>query len=135
MAISTRIKLLSIAFLSVLTLSVSSVALFSTHAYADVGDDLCSGASIDLDGEGSCDEEGDATKVNDAIASVVNIFSVIIGVAAVIYIIYAGFKYVTSGGDSNKIGSAKSTIIYAVVGLIVVALAQVLVRFVITKST
>jgi len=50
-------------------------------------------------------------------------------------IIIGGFKYVTSGGDSTKISSAKSTIFYALIGLVVVALAQVIVRLVLTKAT
>jgi hypothetical protein len=48
-------------------------------------------------------------------------------------IIFAGFKYVTSGGDSSKIGSAKNTLIYAVVGLVVAGLSQIIVRYVVTK--
>jgi hypothetical protein len=50
-------------------------------------------------------------------------------------IIVGGVKYVTSGGSSEKTTSAKDTILFAVVGLIVVALAQVIVRFVLHKAT
>ncbi len=48
-------------------------------------------------------------------------------------IIIGGFKYVTSTGDSASISSAKNTILYALVGLAVVSLAQVLVHFVLNK--
>jgi len=34
-------------------------------------------------------------------------------------IVYGGFKYITSGGDSGKVGGAKNTLIYAIIGLIV----------------
>lgn len=110
---------------------------------------LCKGSELSLS-EGDCNARmcternaaGDCTereersstdKLNDLIASIVNIFSVIVGVIAVIMIIFGGFKYITSGGDSGKISSAKTTIIYAIVGLIIVALAQVIVRFVLNK--
>jgi hypothetical protein len=59
----------------------------------------------------------------------------VVGVIAVIMIIIGGLKYVTSGGDSSAVGSAKNTIIYALVGLVVVALAQALVKFVLAKTT
>ena len=60
---------------------------------------------------------------------------VIVGVVAVIMIIVGGLKYITSGGDSGNISGAKNTILYAVIGLIFVALAQVIVRFVLARST
>jgi hypothetical protein len=49
-------------------------------------------------------------------------------------VIISGFKYVTSGGDPQKVSGAKSTLIYAIVGLIVVALAQILVHFVLQQT-
>jgi hypothetical protein len=50
-------------------------------------------------------------------------------------IIWGGFKYITSGGDSNNVSGAKNTIIYAIIGLVIVALAQLIVHFVISQST
>jgi hypothetical protein len=50
-------------------------------------------------------------------------------------IVVGGFRYVTSAGDSTKVGSAKNTILYALIGLIIVALAQIVVRFVLSKAT
>ena len=46
-------------------------------------------------------------------------------------IIVSAFKYITSGGDSNKVASAKSSLIYAIIGLVIVGLAQFIVNFVI----
>jgi hypothetical protein len=83
--------------------------------------------------EGNCDAGGAGSKVNDIIKLVINIFSLIVGVIAVIMIIVGGLKYITSGGDSGNVSGAKNTIIYAVVGLVVVALAQFIVRFVLEK--
>lgn len=65
--------------------------------------------------------------------SVINILSWIVGVASVIMIVIGGMKYVTSNGDSGGIASAKNTIIYAVVGLVIAIFAQAIVRFVIGK--
>jgi uncharacterized membrane protein len=67
-------------------------------------------------------------------AASINILSVVVGVIAVIMIIVGGFRYITSGGASEKVTSAKNTIMYAVIGLIIVALSQVIVQFVLDQS-
>jgi len=74
-------------------------------------------------------------RVDTIITTVINIFSLVVGVVAVIMIIVGGFKYITSGGDSGNVSGAKNTILFAIVGLVIVALAQVIVRFVLNKAT
>ncbi len=109
-------------------------------ANPDLEGSLCGSANdlqISASGRGNCNTIGGGatTKVNNAIALVVNIFSGLVAVVSVIMIIYGGFRYITSGGDSGKISNAKNTIIYALIGLVVVALAQFIVQFVLTKVT
>lgn len=92
-------------------------------------------------GDGSCATDptncaqgaNASDRVNRIIRLVINIFSLIVGVIAVIMIIIGGLKYITSGGDSGNITGAKNTILYAIIGLVVVALAQIIVRFVLDK--
>lgn len=74
-------------------------------------------------------------RVNKTIRLVINVFSLIVGVISVIMIIIGGLKYITSGGESGNITGAKNTILYAIIGLVVVALAQVIVKFVLSKAT
>ncbi len=52
---------------------------------------------------------------------------------AVIYIIIAGIRLIVSQGDDDQKGKAKKTIMYVVVGLIVIILARVIVGFVTTE--
>jgi len=92
---------------------------------------VCEGVS--LTGSGGCTD--DSSQFTKVIRLVIQIISVIAGIASVIMIIVGGLKYITSGGDSSSIASAKNTIIYAIIGLVVVVLAQVIVRFVITNAT
>lgn len=73
------------------------------------------------------------TDLNSTIKTVVNILSIIVGIIAVIMIIVGGLKFITSTGDSNNVNSARNTILYAVIGLVVVALAQIIVKFVLSK--
>ena len=74
-------------------------------------------------------------KLNTLIKNNINIFSVLVGIVAVIMIIIGGFRYITSGGDSGNVTGAKNTILYAIVGLVIVALAQFIVKFVLNQST
>lgn len=98
--------------------------------------EACKGANLNNDaGAKDCKSDAAAGKVQGTLRNVVNLLSLIVGIVAVILIIINGFKFVTSGGDSNSVSSAKNGIIYAIVGLIIVALAQVIVRFVLSKAS
>lgn len=60
----------------------------------------------------------------------INIILWVVGVAAVIVIVVAGLKYVTSSGNPSAVSSAKTTILYAVIGLVVAITAYAIVNFV-----
>lgn len=81
-------------------------------------------------GLGATGQEDKNIAVDSLITRIVNVLLYIIGAASVIMIIVGGFKYVTSGGDSNGVTSAKNTILYAVIGLVVALLAYAIVNFV-----
>jgi cytochrome bd-type quinol oxidase subunit 2 len=110
-------------------MTIMTPAFVSAQLFDGAVDQACEGATVG----GSCNEAEASQKVNSTIATVINIFSVIVGVAAVIMIIIGGFRYITSSGDSASVNSAKNTILYAIIGLVIVALAQVIVRFVLNQ--
>ena len=60
----------------------------------------------------------------------INIILWVVGVAAVIVIVVAGLKYVTSSGNPSAVSSAKTTILYAVIGLVIAITAYAIVNFV-----
>ena len=106
----------------------------------DIGE--CVGQGVDINGQigqdcssTSNDPNAGNTDITDVIKLVVNIFSIVVGFLAVIMIIWGGLRYITSGGDSGKSTTAKNTIIYALIGLVIVALAQFIVRFVLSKAS
>jgi hypothetical protein len=114
-------------------LGVAVATAVPAYAADNIQGGLCQGVSV-ASGTG-CDSAGSSKLTLGGIAtSAVNIFSWVVGVAAVIMIIVGGFRYITSGGSSDKVGSAKNTLIYAIVGLIIVALAQFIVHFVINTA-
>jgi len=129
---------LIVGLLSAATLvAVPVAAPAMASAAADIQSNLCGATTkLTVDGGGSCaDTSGGTDQVNSIVTTVINIFSIVVGVVSVIMIILGGFRYITSGGDSSKVGGAKNTIIYALIGLVIVALAQFIVQFVLNKVT
>ena len=52
------------------------------------------------------------------------------GALSLMFVVIAGIKFVTSGGDPKKLASASSTLTYAIIGLAVTILAFVILRIV-----
>lgn len=65
--------------------------------------------------------------------TVTNILLFIIGAIAVVMLIIGGIRYVVSNGDQNAVTSAKNTILYAVIGIVVAFLAFAAVQFVVNQ--
>ena len=70
--------------------------------------------------------------LNDTIHTVINTMLFIVGILAVIMIIYGGIRYVISRGEEKEITGAKNTIMYSIVGLVVAIIAFVIVQWVFT---
>lgn len=73
------------------------------------------------------------TGPNGALKKVSLVIASIAGIVAVIMIIVAGLQYVISGGDAQKVTRARSMIIGAVVGLVVIVSAESILLFVLSK--
>ena len=123
-----------------LVVSVSLLFVTATPAFAqpNIQNGLCTGAGLeftDNPGPGNCSGTDATTKINNIVHTVVNLLSAVVGIVAVIMIIVGGLRYITSGGNDTGVTSAENTILYAIIGLIIVAFAQVLVRFTLSKVT
>jgi hypothetical protein len=133
-----KIKFMLLSLSTVFALAVPIMTTATASAVIDQGDindNLCSGSNGGLGGHRTqgCQGQG-ADAANHLVETVVNILSVIVGVLAVIMIIYAGFRYVTSGGREDAVKGAKNTILYAIIGLVVVALSQIIVHYVLSQT-
>lgn len=51
---------------------------------------------------------------------------------AVVFLLVAGFLYITSSGDDQKIGKATKTLVFAIVGLVLCFISVLIVNFVLT---
>lgn len=109
---------------------VGSVPVGGSIVYAASGTatEICNG--IDATGGSTCGDQGKS--VNNAVSVLINILSAVVGLVAVIMIIIAGVRFVTSGGDPAQVKGAKSALLYAIIGIAIVALAQVIVHTIIS---
>lgn len=65
----------------------------------------------------------------DTIAKMINVGLGFLGVAAVVIIIAGGFKWVTAGGDEEKVKKAKKYIFQGLIGLVIVLAAYAIATF------
>lgn len=145
-----RIKQIIVSALALTMLAAPALAPVSVYAETpaapaagaataetpSIEKNLCAGTSLSTKECEPKDEQEDVNgRINGIIATVINLFSLVVGVVSVIMIIIGGLKYITSGGDSGNVTGAKNTILYAVIGLVVVALAQFIVKFVLGRAT
>ena len=79
--------------------------------------------------------QSQAVDPTSMVQDVINIALWAVGVLAVIMLIWGGIKYATSAGDANKVTSAKNTIMYAVIGLVVAIFAWAIVNYVVDWAT
>jgi len=137
--IKTLILALSLLITPAIYLAATSGAVSAaTPDTTTIQGGVCGGAdslSLNSTAGNGCQLTDQTGGFNHTLTVIINIFSVIVGIIAVIMIIVAGFRYITSGGKQESVTGAKNTILYAIIGLIIVALAQVIVRFVLNKAT
>lgn len=142
--IKRHILLLSSIFmLAAPTLAPTAIAAAADNNCTGTGNSIATGASAAANVSGGGDNgtvkcgtpDTSTTGIQSLAGHIVNIFSIIVGIVSIIMIIYGGFRYITSGGSNEGVAGAKNTIVYAIIGLIIVALAQVLVHFVLSATS
>jgi len=92
---------------------------------------LCEGSGGTYSGT-SCSGGTDKT-VGGILKSVANILIFLVGAVSVVMVIIGGLKYVLSNGDQSQVTSAKNTVLYAIVGIVVAFFAYAIVNFVLTN--
>jgi hypothetical protein len=102
------------------------------HAQPLTGEDLYGGAASDeFAGEAGLGS-GD---LPTTIAAIIRAALGFLGIIAVVIILYGGFKWMTAGGNTDKVDEAKKIIIQGVIGLVIVLSAFAIASFVITQIT
>ena len=123
-----------------IVLAFATVLLFSmTPVYASTNTEVCEKWKKQLETEGITDPNYDTLckgssnnegEVQDRVQNILNTVFLWAGIIAAIVVVVGGILYVTSQGDPAKTARAKMTILYAVIGLIVVLLSYAIVYFI-----
>ncbi len=106
-------------------LAVLALNVAQAHAIGTIQD----GANSARGADQPLDLFGDA----GVFSKISSVLLFIVGAIAVIMIVIGGLRYVISGGDATQVQSAKNTILYALVGIIVAILAYAAVNFVVSS--
>lgn len=71
--------------------------------------------------------------LSEIVSVIIKVFLSFLGVIFVVLIVYAGFIWMTSAGNQEKIGTAKNIMVAAIIGLIIVLAAYMITYFVLDK--
>lgn len=103
------------------------------NVYAAPKDEVCAG--VNQIQAGSCNTSDDGSGVKRIITIAIRIVQSIAGVLATFYLIYAGLKFISSSGGSDGVKSAKNMILYSSIGILIVLIAEGIIRFVLNNFT
>ncbi len=124
--ITNSLKGLLVVPVLALALSFAAVPLADPVSARVIDEGIDGGASA-----AKSEDQGEDLFAADGIfRTITNVLLFLIGAIAVIMLIIGGIRYTISGGDSTAVTSAKNTILYAVIGIIVALLAYAIVNFV-----
>jgi len=71
--------------------------------------------------------------IRTTIASIINVAMGLLGIVAVVLILYGGFTWMLAGGTPDKVEKAKKIIGYGVIGLVIILCAYAIATFVINS--
>lgn len=118
-------------------LLIPAVALPGQAGAVEIFKDTCNAQGAGGGGSTACksidEQKGAGNPVINIIKTAINILSFLVGVLAVIGLVVSGIRMMAAGGDSNAVASARSGVIYSLIGIAVVALAQLIVAYVLDK--
>ncbi len=115
-------KTLSSAFIG-LAITMSANVIFNTIRIVLKGSTT---SSVSVDGGVTLVQ----TDTGLLVTSIIQWIMGVAGVVCAVFVVYGGISYTTSAGDPGKLARAKNAITYAIIGLIIVALAETITAFV-----
>lgn len=116
-------------------LLLSPALLVPARAFADAKSAACQAAGGVISGTECVLATGNKSLFGGGsfFQGIVDTLIFVVGAVSVLMIILGGLRYVLSGGDSAGVKGAKDTILYAIVGLVVAAMAYAIVHYVVGK--
>ena len=111
------------------------IALIPQHTVRGASEVGCEGAaSTSAYCQGQDSSGGNPIFGQNGVATkVAQVLAIISGIVSVVVIVMGGISYITSSGNPQKTASAKNTILFASIGLVVSLMAQAVVSFILSK--
>ncbi|MCA9330368.1 hypothetical protein KDA11_06975 [Candidatus Saccharibacteria bacterium] len=136
-------NILSYIVYLIITITCLSISVVNTAYAVDIFKDSHNPSSV-------CNQSGsekssvcsDSAKAKDTnvifgkdgvVTKGVQLFIIIVGVIAVFMILINAMRMILSGGDPNGINSARNGLLYAVIGVVIVLVAQAIVSFILKR--
>lgn len=114
--------------LGIMSMAMPPVSVYAAGS-ANILDEACSSgnASKSPNCDTSPTDENPLTGSNGMLIKITHFIAIIAGFAAIVVIIISGMRYITSGGDTQKAVGARNALVGALVGLVIIALADVII--------
>lgn len=119
-------KVISITLLLLASFLTANLPTQPVFAQFDPSGQICQGS-----GGTNCTANGN-TAVYKLIDQGTSLLLFIVGLGAVVMIIYGAFLYVSSGGDAAAVGKAKNAIIFSIIGVVIAFSAKAISLFVLS---
>jgi hypothetical protein len=120
---------LTLILASILTLASVCLSPVSAVDTKNKLSEPCGGLNINS----SLCPDNNSTKIESKVGEIVSYAIMAIGALSVVFIIIGGFMFASSSGDPEKVKKAKSTILYAIIGLALASTAYIITSLVSTS--
>lgn len=132
---ATQTMYLAAAMIATVGIFIAAILLTGAETYAQC--EVQGGSELSITEGANCgqgnQQPADLFGQEGIFTTVTNVLLFLIGAISVIMLIIGGIRYTISNGDQGAITSAKNTILYAIIGLVVAILAYAAVNFVVTQ--
>ncbi|MBT3835601.1 hypothetical protein HOF56_05165 [Candidatus Peribacteria bacterium] len=107
----------------------SSLAFGATYFYLTASNVFAAFGGTNPELTGLADPGTGGAGVRTAVINVLNIVLNFLALIAVVFVIVGGFRILTAGGNEENVTKGRKTIIYAIIGLVIIFFARVIVGF------
>ena len=104
-------------------------------SFAQSGPGFFEDAKTEFSGFASSSGIETKESLTGVIGKIISVVLGLLGIILLVLIIYAGWLWMSAGGDSKQVDKAKDYIKNAVIGLVLILMAYVITGFVIDKLT
>lgn len=115
-------------------LALTSGTAMAVNVFSNCGQSSANGSPDVCNDASSQKSSNKQNPIINIIKQAINVISFIIGIGAVIGIVVSGIRIMVAGGDSQAVATARTALIYSLVGLAVAAVAQAIVAFVLGNA-